>query len=100
MGNTLCAMVALQLPAGIDSANHLVDTALANCLFATCTALHGTLRASPGSLAFGRDMILDIPVIGDWNFICQHRQQLINHCLVAAKIGVGIDFWLGPTHSY
>ena len=35
VGNSLRAMVAMQPPAAIDSANRLVDTALSNCLFAT-----------------------------------------------------------------
>ena len=61
------------------------EPALVNCLFAIRAALHGTLRTSPGSLAFGRDMILDIPVVADWNFIRQHRQQLIDQRLVAAN---------------
>ena len=67
------------------NANHMVDTTLANCLFATRAALHGILHASPGSLAFGRDIILDIPMIADWQTIQQHRQQLIDARLIAAN---------------
>ena len=62
-----------------------MDTALANCLFATRTALHSSLKASPGSLAFGRDMILDIPLIADWQLIRERRQQLIDQRLIAAN---------------
>ena len=29
-------------------------------------------------------MILDIPMIADWNLIRQNRQQLIDQCLIAA----------------
>jgi len=72
-------------PDGIDSANRLVDTALADCLFATCAAVHGTFKASPGSLAFGRDMILDIPIIADWELIQRNRQQLIDQRLIDAN---------------
>ena len=43
VGNTLRAMVALHPPTGVDSANRLVDTALANCLFATRSAIHGSV---------------------------------------------------------
>ena len=85
VGNTLRSLVSLNPPAGIDSANRMVDTALANCMFATRAALHGTLKSSPGALSFNRDMILDIPVIADWNFIKEHRQQLIDQRLVAAN---------------
>ena len=65
VGNTLRALVTLTPPHGIQQANQLVDTALANCLFATRAAVNGSLKASPGSLAFGRDMILDIPLLAD-----------------------------------
>jgi transposase InsO family protein len=85
VGNSLRAMIALDPPAGIDSAIRLVDTALANAMFATRTAVHGTLQASPGSLAFGRDMILDIPLIADWLTIQQRRQQLIDRRLLTAN---------------
>ena len=82
VGNTLRAACHLNPPAGIYDANQLVDTALANAVFATRASLNSTIRASPGSLAFGRDMILDIPIVADWNFIRQHRQQLIDRRLI------------------
>ena len=44
--------------------------------------MHGTFKASPGFLAFGQDMILDIPVIADWEFIQKNRQQLIYQHLI------------------
>jgi transposase InsO family protein len=85
VGNTLRALYALNPPDGVESANQLVDTALANAMFATRAAFHGSLKASPGSLAFSRDMILDIPVIADWTLIRQRRQQLIDQRLIAAN---------------
>ena len=69
VGNSLQAMVAMNPPDGINTANQLVDSALANCMFATRTEIHEGINASPGSLAFGQDMILDIPVISDLLFI-------------------------------
>ena len=85
VGNTLRALYSMNPPDGINSANRLVDTALATCMYATRTALHGGLRASPGSLAFGRDMVLDIPVIADWITIQNNRQQLIDQRLIEAN---------------
>ena len=85
IGNTLRAMIELTPPHGIDSAARLVDTALANYVFATRSVINDSLRASPGSLAFGRDMILDIPMLADWNFIKNHRQQLLDKRLIAAN---------------
>ena len=85
IGNTLRAMATMTPPAGIDSANLLIDTALANCLFAAQSAVHSGLQASPGSLSFSRDMILDIPMIADWQLIQQRRQQLVDQRLITAN---------------
>lgn len=85
VGNNLRAMVRLNPPEGVVTANQMVDTALANCLYATRAAFHSSLQGTPGSLAFGRDMVLDIPVIADWLTIQQNRQQLIDQRLIAAN---------------
>ena len=85
VANSLRAMRQMTPPAGIQHATQLVDTALANCLFATRSTVHSALRASPGSLAFNRDMILDIPMVADWELIRQNRQQLIDARLIAAN---------------
>jgi hypothetical protein len=78
-------MASFNPPEGIENANQLVDTALANCLYATRAAFHGSIHGTPGSLVFGRDMVLDIPVIADWLTIQQNRQQLIDQRLIAAN---------------
>jgi len=85
VGNSLRAMARLNPPDGVTTANQMVDTALADCMYATRAALHGTLRNSPGSLSFQRDMILDIPVIADWTLIQRRRQQLIDQRLIEAN---------------
>ena len=85
IGNTLRTMSNLTPPNGVETANQLVDTALANCMFATRAALHGSLKATPGSLVFSRDMILDIPLVADWLFIQENRQQLIDQRLLTAN---------------
>jgi len=85
VGNSLRAMATLNPPGGINNANTLVDTALANCMYATRAAIHGTLQGSPGSLVFNRDMILDIPMIADWTLIQQRRQQLVDRRLIDAN---------------
>ena len=71
-------MSTMHPPDGIDLANRLVDSALANCLFAIGAAIHSGLKASPGSLAFVRDMLLDIRVIADLQTIQNNHQQLID----------------------
>jgi hypothetical protein len=78
VGNTLRVLNTLNPPAGVTSLNELVDTALANAMYATRAAVHGTLKATPGSIAFSRDMILDIPFIADLQLLQEKRQQLID----------------------
>ena len=41
-------------------------------------AQHTTLKASPGQLVFGRDMILPIQFEADWALIAQQKQDSIN----------------------
>ena len=40
--------------------------------------IHKTLGISPGGLTFGRDMMLPIPLLVDYNLICQKRQAVID----------------------
>jgi transposase InsO family protein len=85
VGNNLRALSTLVPPNGIDTATQLVDTALANTMFATRAALHGTLGTSPGALAFHRDMVLDIPVIADLELLRNRRQLKIDERLIRAN---------------
>ena len=39
-------------PEGIIELRQLVDQALADAMYATRAAMHGTLKATPGSIAF------------------------------------------------
>jgi hypothetical protein len=47
-------------------------------VFALCSTYHTTLRAMPGQLVFGRDMILNVQHLTDWRVIKKHKQQLIH----------------------
>jgi transposase InsO family protein len=84
-GNTLRVLSTLNPPQGIDSAERLVDMALANTMFATRATLHGTLRSTPGAIAFSRDMVLDIPLVADFQVLQERRQQLIDKRLIESN---------------
>eukprot|EP00957_Ditylum_brightwellii_P017992 1356034-Ditylum_brightwellii.AAC.1 len=45
-----------------------------------------TLGGTPGSLAFSRDMFLNIPLIADWQAIAQHHEQRMNEDLCHANL--------------
>ena len=48
-----------------------------------CATVHTTLKATPGSLVYQRDMILNIPVVADLLDITAQRQQLIDEQTMA-----------------
>jgi transposase InsO family protein len=85
VGNTLRTLATLNPPNGADTANRLVDTALANCMFATRATVHGSLQTTPGGIAFQRDMILNLPLIADFQLLKERRQQLIDDRLIRAN---------------
>ena len=85
VGNSLRVLANMRPPTGINHAEQLVDTALANAMFATRAAYNSSLKTTPGGLAFHRDMILDLPLVADLQLIQSHRQQLIDQRLIAAN---------------
>ena len=85
IGNSLRVLSTLQLPQDIETTHHLVDTAIANAVFAHRSTFSSAHNATPGGLAFHRDMILDLPLIADFQIIREKRQQLIDQRLVVAN---------------
>ena len=66
IGNCIRALVYEHPPENNQTANAVVDRALAMASYAIRTAIHRTLKLSPGAIVFGRDMILNIPLIADF----------------------------------
>ena len=52
---------------------------LAATMFAVPETYHTTLQVSPMQVVFGRDAILNIKHVADWEHIWQHKQEQINH---------------------
>ena len=61
----------------------LVDTALQMAAYAMHATVHTTLKATPGSLVYQRDMILNILVVADLLDITARRQHLIDERTMA-----------------
>jgi hypothetical protein len=80
-GNVLRTLELINPPQRLQEAQTLVDSALATTMHATHTAVHITLRVSPGAFVFQRDMFLDIPIIANLETIRNRRQVLINENL-------------------
>ena len=52
---------------------------LAATMFSVHATYHTTLQKSPMQLVFGRDSILNIKHVADWEHIRQRKQWRINH---------------------
>ena len=85
VGNILRILLHKNPPVNITQARDMIDQALAQAMHATRTTVMTTLGSTPGSLAFSRDMFLNIPLIADWQAIARHREQRINDDLHRAN---------------
>ena len=66
-------------------ARDIIDDALATAMHAMRTTIATILGSTPGALAFGRDMFLNVPLIADWQIIARHREQHVNENLRRAN---------------
>jgi hypothetical protein len=85
IGTTLLVLSTMAPPQGIAQAEQLVDTAIADAVYATRCTYNSVLKITPGGLAFGRDMILNIPMITDLQQLQKRRQELIDRRLIDAN---------------
>ena len=73
-------------PQNMTQARDIIDPALATAMHAMRATIATTVGSTPGSLAFSRDMLLNIPLIADWQAITLRREQLINDNLHRANL--------------
>jgi hypothetical protein len=85
IGNTLRVLTTIELPQGAAEVEQLVDTAIADAVYAARCSYHSALKSTPGSVAFGQDMILNIPIITDLQQLQKRRQELVNKRLIEAN---------------
>lgn len=96
VGNSLRVLTTLNPPAGITQATQLVDTAISQAMYATRCAYSSAIKTTPGGLAFGRDMLLNIPLHTDLEQLRAHRQQLIdNRLIIANRKRYSYDYRIG-----
>jgi len=96
VGNSLRTLTSLKPPDGLVEARQVLDTALANAMYAHRATLTKALESSPGALAFNRDMVLDIPFVADYNLIRDRRQQIVDRNLLAAnRKRISYDYHIG-----
>jgi len=85
VANVLRSIVHSNPPRTCQQANRLVDDALATAMYAMRTTIATTIGSSPGSLAFARDMFLNVPLVADWQLIARTREQSVNENLRRAN---------------
>jgi hypothetical protein len=61
--------------AELDNSQNPWEGFLQSTAWAIRSTYHTTLQATPGQLVFGRDMILGVQHVANWNNIRQHKQQ-------------------------
>ena len=72
----------LHPPKTLEQARKIVDKALAAASHAMQINVTRTLgHNSPGALAFGRNMLLDVPFIADWEAVREKRKLLVDENL-------------------
>jgi transposase InsO family protein len=69
----------------VNDVTFIIDTALSTAAYSMRSAIHSTLKISPGALVFHRDMFLDIPIITDVHILQQQHQALIDKNLMRAN---------------
>jgi len=77
VGNALRTPLCSHRPDTLQEAQQMVDTALATAVHALRITYSKTLKASPGPLVFGRDMLLSLPCYADLLTVQSNRQRLI-----------------------
>jgi len=70
-----------QVPNSQLAAEEVIDTTLATASHAIRTAIHTTMKISPGAVVFHRDMILPLPLVVDFEVLHLRRQVLIDENL-------------------
>ena len=81
-GNILRTLLHTDPPRTVQQARLLVDEALARAQLALRSAVSMPLQATSGSIVFNRDMLLNVPVLADWQMLQTRRSQLVNAALL------------------
>ena len=83
IGQVLLTVVAAKNPRSVEQGKQVIEETLATAMHACRCATSSSLgNNSPGALAFGWDMFLDIPLIADILAIRNNRQLLVDRRLL------------------
>ena len=75
MGQILRTVFDTENPKTVEEMDRVIDTAIAHTMRAMrCASSNSLDGVSPGSLVFGRDMLLNIPIVTDIIAVSENRQ--------------------------
>jgi len=77
-GDQIRTLLREDPPDTVENALELVDAVLAAAQRALRITINRTVGNTPGAMVFGRDMLLPIPILTDFNLIRQRRQAVID----------------------
>ena len=88
IGQVLRTVVTSKDPKSVHQGNEVIRETLATAMHACrCAGSNALGNHSPGAVAFGRDMFLDIPLIADILSLQNNRQALVDKRLLKANAG-------------
>ena len=83
IGQVLRMVVYAKNPKSVEDGNRVIEETLATAMHATqCATSSAVDNHTPGAVAFGRDMFMDIPIIADIIAIRNNRQLLVDKRLL------------------
>ena len=86
VGNGLRTELYSNLPQHMPQAKDIIYSALATLMHVTSTTIDTTLGSTPGSMAFIRDMFLNIHLIVNWKAIHKHCEHYANENIRRANL--------------
>ena len=86
VGNTLHTELYSNPPQNMTQARDIIYLALSTATHATRTTIDTTLGSTPGSMAFIRDMFLNIHLIVNWKAIHKHCEHYANENIRRANL--------------
>ena len=69
IADIMIVLNATDPPTTDEAADEMMDSAIATCVHSTRCAVNHQMQASPVGLLFNREMLLDIPLIADYEAI-------------------------------
>ena len=85
VSNVLWTLVQSNPPQNMASARDIIDDALTMAMYAMRTTFAITLGSAPSSLAFARDMFLNVLQVADWQSIAWLHEHHVDENLHQAN---------------